>query len=374
MADDRLDDASESGRPKRPPPTLELSANEMPREAESDSAAHPEPAADNAPRRSGMGAATSAGALAGALVAGLAWFAASTWLTATPEPQPATVTNVNAARLDDLTGRLAKVEARPAPAAPAAPDLSAMTTRLDALDKSAAALREENAALRTQFEKATSAASEARNDGNVAPPDLSGITNRLAQVEAATQSQIAKLAEQVRKPADEISTRRLATASLLDAQVRAGEPFAAALNAAKLLAPDAAKLAPLQPFAATGVPGATALARALLDLPDVTPPPTATSGGLIDRIRSGATKLVKVERLDSANGDNAAFARAAAAARRDDLAAAAKELAALPASERVVVQPWLDRVAARNAALAASRQFADDALAALPKTDTRASQ
>jgi hypothetical protein len=378
MVDDRLDDPAEPGRPKRPPPTLELAANEEPAAPHLDAAAdHPALQAD-APRRPGVAAAAAAGALSGAVVAGIAWFAASTWLTATPEPQPATISNVIAARIDDLTGRIAKIETAPAPTSSGPVDLSRITARLDELDKSGAALKADNEAARAQAAKALGAAEEARkaasNPAPAAPPDLSAIDARLAQVESAIQTANAKLADQARKPQEEITSRRLAIVSLLDAQVRAGEPFATALAAAAALAPNPATLAPLQPFAATGVPPATTLARALLELPEVTPPPLATSGGLIDRIKSSATKLVKIERTDAASTDHAIFARAAEAARRDDLATAVKELGTLPASERTTVQPWLDRVAARDAARAAARAFANDALAATSKSPAQASQ
>lgn len=375
MVDEGPDDATQTGRVKRAPPTLELSATELPRgDASAESVAGPESAATETARRGG-GAATAAlaGAIAGTLVTALAWFAGSTWLTSTPDPQPAPN-----AQVDDLAMRLAKLESRPVPVAanPApAPDLSGITARLDALDKSAAGLRDETASLRAQSTQALTAATDAQKDVKATPravaPDLSGINNRLTQIEAATRAQGDRLAEQARKPVDELTTRRIATASLLDAQVRAGEPFVAALAAAKALAPDAAKLAALESYAAAGVPAATTLSRALLDMPELAPPPSsATSGGLIERLKSGATKLVSIERIDSPNADTGAFARAAAAARRDDLATATRELGTLPPSERAAVQPWLDRVAARDAARAASRQFANDALAAMPRQAT----
>lgn len=382
MGDDRPDDATEPGRIKRAPPTLELSATEMPR-ADSSAAeplGDPDMAAHGtaAPRRSGgIAAAAVSGAIAGALVAALAWFAGSTWLMSTPDPQPMSLPQADAARVDELAARLAKLELRPVPAPVAAnpapaPDLSAITARLDALDKSAAGLRDETSSLRAQSTQALTAANDAQKDVKSTPraaaADLSAMTGRLAQLEAASRAQTDRLAEQARKPVDELATRRIATASLLDAQVRAGEPYAVALAAAKALSPDAAKLAALDAAAAAGVPSANALSRALLEMPELAPPPpSGTSGGLIERLKSGAATLVTIERTDMPNTDNAIFARAAAAARRDDIATAARELGTLPPSERAAVQPWVDKVTARDAVRAASRQFANDALAAMPK-------
>jgi hypothetical protein len=59
--------------------------------------------------------------------------------------------------------------------------------------------------------------------------------------------------------------------------------------------------------------------------------------------------------------------RAAAAARSNDVVTAKRELLTLSPADRAAIQPWLDKVDARDAALAASRQFAADAVAALSK-------
>ena len=84
-------------------------------------------------------------------------------------------------------------------------------------------------------------------------------------------------------------------------------------------------------------------------------------------MRAGATKLVKIERTDAGPSGDAAMARATTAARRNDVASAVRELSALNANDRAVVQPWLDRVAAADAARATARLFADQAIAAASK-------
>jgi hypothetical protein len=115
-----------------------------------------------------------------------------------------------------------------------------------------------------------------------------------------------------------------------------------------------------------------ALSRDLLALlPKLAPEPeVATSGsGILDRLQAGAAKLVRIERTDAAPSDNrgAVASRVAAAARRNDIIEARRELLTLPAADRAAMQPWIDRVDARDAALSASRQFAADATAALSK-------
>ncbi len=167
--------------------------------------------------------------------------------------------------------------------------------------------------------------------------------------------------------------RRIVAAALLDVLVRIGDPYPAALAAAKSLAPNADALKPLEDFAASGVPSAAVLSRDLLTLvPKLTPPAppetTATSSGILDRLQSGAAKLVRIERTDAVgDGRNAVVARATAAALRNEYSEARRELKTLAPADRAAAQGWLDKADARDAALAASRGFAADAMAALAK-------
>ena len=84
--------------------------------------------------------------------------------------------------------------------------------------------------------------------------------------------------------------------------------------------------------------------------------------------RPGAAKLVRIERTDAAGNDRGAIvARVTAAALRNDSNEARRELKTLAPADRAAAQAWLDKADARDAALAASRQFAADAMAALAK-------
>jgi hypothetical protein len=60
-------------------------------------------------------------------------------------------------------------------------------------------------------------------------------------------------------------------------------------------------------------------------------------------------------------------ARATAAALRNDVNEARRELMTLAPADRAAAQAWIDKADARDAALAASRQFAADAMTALAK-------
>jgi len=407
---------SDTGRPKRPPPTIDLeptsredrpsateSADERPTaspwsapaeaiaEGSSDAASesHPHVAAEPAaadetvataepPRRDGPPPrpvspwiiAPFSGAVAAALVIGVGWMLG--W----PQIVPPSATPPIASAVDDLTTRVAGLEQRIGK-----PD-AAVTGRIDAVDKAIAAVRSDVAALRAQTDKTVAALNDVKaqpRDGSApaaAPVDLSGLTARIDALERTSKSQSAALAQESRKaaeakPADDAPLRRVVAAALLDVAVRHGDPYAAALATAKALAPNADALKPLDAFAATGVPSPAALGRDLLALvPKLTPPaPEGTTGtSIVDKLSAGAARLVKVERTDGSGTDRgAAVARITAAALRNDLAGARRELKALPPDESAPAKDWLDRADARDAALSTSRQFADDAMTALAK-------
>lgn len=409
MADDKSEDAGPTpdlGRPKRAPPTIELEATDVsPAIASASSAsssgassseadaqaeagiasaeAAPDVAADSVPRASRRPPVlipALSGAIAAGFVVGIAWWMQSPASTAAPEVAPP---QVSGAAFDDLKARLARVETRPAapPIAapspspspsPAVPD-AATVARIDALEKSVTALRGDLSAARSASETATAAVKQIQSAPRevAVPPDLSGVNERLAQIERAAGALKTETAQQSAKPADDKPLRRVVAASLLDGQVRQGEPYAAALEQAKSLAGDANALAPLNAFAATGVPTVESLSRDLLALPISSPPSesAAAGAGIVDRLQAGAARLVRIQRTDAVAGDDrgAIVARASAAARRNDIVQARRELGTLAPADRAAAQSWIDKVDARDAAFAASRQFAADAMAALTK-------
>lgn len=390
MADDKSEDAAptpDPGRPKRAPPTIELEATdvssaspipdsgEAAAEAQSEAVVEsPSDSTSRPSRRPPVLIPALSGATAAALVVGIAWWMQSPRSTAAPEAAPP---QVSGAAFDDLKARLARVESRPAapsiPApSPAVPD-AATIQRIDALEKSVTALRGDLAAARSASESATAAVKQIQSAPRevAAPPDLSGVNERLTQIERAAGALKTETAQQSAKPADDKPLRRIVAASLLDGQVRQGEPYAVALDQAKSLALDANALAPLNAFAATGVPTAASLSRDLLALPNLSPPAeNAPAGaGFVDRLQAGAVRLLRIQRTDAVAGDDrgAIASRVTAAALRNDIAGARRELNALQGADRAGVQPWIDKADARDAALAASRQFATDAMASLTR-------
>ena len=161
--------------------------------------------------------------------------------------------------------------------------------------------------------------------------------------------------------------------ALLDVLVRTGDPYPAALAAAKTLAPNADALKPLDQFVTAGVPNPGQLSRELLTLvpklsPAVPQDNATTGAGVVERLQAGAAKLVRIERTDASGSDRSAVvSRATAAALRNDFNEARRELKTLTPADRAAAQSWLDKADARDAALAASRQFAAEAMNVLAK-------
>ena len=400
MVDDRPEDTGslpDSSRPKREPPTIDLEATEVSSETKSaagaSSDATPEPVAEPTPEAAKASVEESAvvetpsrpvspwivapvsGAVAAALVIGVGWMLG--W----PAIQPASAPPAPqlSAAIDGLTARVAGLEPKVGKPDPAA------AARTDALEKTVASLRTELAATRAQGEKLASAINDVksapRGDGT-ASPDLSGIDERIAKIESQMRTQGAEIAQQgskladttvAAKPADDMALRRLVSAALLDVQVRIGEPYPATLATTKALAPNPDTLKPLDQFAEKGVPNANRLSTELLALvpklqPAVQQNSATTGTGIVERLQAGAAKLVKIERTDTAGSDRGAVvARITAAALRNDFNEARRELKTLEPDDRAAAQSWLERADARDAALAASRQFATDAMAALAK-------
>lgn len=408
MADDKPEDAGlapESGRAKRTPPTIDLEATEVSTQPQ-DLAGEPEaqPSAEQAnaeqagaedakvetakvetpdaePEHSEAQAAVASGAISPWVIAPFSGAVAAAiviavgWMLGWPAVQaPPAAPQVTSATVDALSGRVAAIEARAGKPA-ADPGIVA---RLDALEKSVGTMRGDIASLRAQSDKTASALNDARS----APRDAAGssglaaLDDRVSQLERASTTARAELAQQGEKIADAKvmdakPLRYVVAATLLDVAVRHNDPYEAQLNAARALAAKPELLKPLDAFAATGIPTPVALTRELLNIvPKLSPPPEApsSSAGIVERLQAGASKLVRIERTDGVGNDRGAIVtRVTAAALRNDFVEARRELKTLPEADRAPAQAWLDKADARDAALAASRKFADDALAGLAR-------
>jgi hypothetical protein len=383
MAEDTLEDqaAPDAGKVKRAPPTIDLEATEVSGATRATADAKAEAAATSAPQGEAAPAASQppsaaptsispwviapfSGAVAAALVILVGWMLGWPAVQAPPAaPQ------VDAAVVDDLGKRVAALEGK--------------VNKVDAalapgvLQKPVKDLQNDVANLRAQVDKLAAAGqttSAPQGAATATAVDLAPLNERIAKIEEALRAQTAQTDKPAASPAqDDLPLRRLVAAALLDVAVRHGDPFAAALATARSMAPNPDALKPLDQFAEKGVPAPPALNRELLTLVPKLSPPAQDAGttgtGIIDKLQAGASRLVRVERTDATGSDRAAIvARVTAAAIRNDFADARRELSTLSPADRAPAQAWLDKAAARDAALAASRQFADEAMAALAKT------
>jgi hypothetical protein len=288
-------------------------------------------------------------------------------------PAPA---NADAGAIGDLTARLARLENAAPRADVNAAAGSSLEQAIKPLQTTVADLArrtEDNAAALREARGQADAAREAANAARAAVErnNVEALGNRVAALEGASKT----LSDEVTKSlaaAGDRPLRAAVAAQALRTAVERGDPFAAELSAAKALAADPNTLAPLEPFAASGLPSAAVLARRLSDIaPAILKNAAAPTpaGGFLDRLQANAEKLVRIRPVDEAPGDEpaAVVSRAQAKAARSDLAGAVTELNALPQQVRAPAEDWIKQVEARNAAVNASRRLAADAMTALGK-------
>ncbi|HEY4141287.1 MAG TPA: hypothetical protein VGM57_07735 [Pseudolabrys sp.] len=190
--------------------------------------------------------------------------------------------------------------------------------------------------------------------------DIEALQKRIAALEQSTQSARDDIAKT--GASDAAARLALSAAALRDA-VFSGAPYATALAQTKTLGADEKLLAPLAPFAATGVPSSQALAQELRTLLPAmiknAAPQAAPEGNFIERLQANASKLVRVRPVDAPAGDDAAavLARADIAAAKADIPGALSELMKLPETTRAPAQAWIAKVQARQNAANAVRSL-----------------
>lgn len=311
------------------------------------------------------------------------------------EQQVAAAASANSVASRDVAARLQKLETELAAArspasqealanrvAAAEAQLKALAGTADALKQrgdsaaaaNAATLRELNDKLARSgaAEAQSSAASSEATSANAA--QITALADRLDALESGA----GKLEEEVKTAlakrdaelADDRALRTAVVAAALAAAVERGAPFATELAAAQKQAADPVALAPLAPFAASGIGDAAALTHELASLEPAlrqavaAPPPEA---GFLAKLSANAQRLVRITPIDEAPGDDlpTVITRAEVKAQRGDLAGALAELGKLPPGVRAPAQDWIAKAQARQAALAAGRAFAGKALAAV---------
>jgi hypothetical protein len=206
--------------------------------------------------------------------------------------------------------------------------------------------------------------------------DVDALNQRIAALEQALKSNEAELARRAASAADERKSRVAVVATVLLGAVERGAPFATELAAAKAVSPDANALAPLESFAASGLPSAPSLSRELSALIPImlkgTDAETKRDGGFLDKLQANAERLVRIRPVGEVSGTRPVdvIARVEAKAGSADIAGALDELSKLSPQARAPAEAWIKKANARNAALAAARQFSSGALAAIGKPNT----
>lgn len=246
--------------------------------------------------------------------------------------------------------------------------LTALNQRSDDAAANAARAREQADAAEKAVTQLRGNVQDVAKDASsaVTPAQVDALTQRLAALEATSKAARDELNKTV---AGEKAARLALSAASLRAAVTAGAPYAAELAQAKALGADNKYGAALTPFAASGVPSAAALAQELRALlPQMLKASGATpSGSFLDRLQANASRLVRVTPVDAPPGDDpsAVLARLEVESAHADIAGALADLAKLPAAARAPAQAWIAKARAREAALAAARDFANDAARAL---------
>ena len=418
------DAAQGSRRKKRAAPTIDLTATEVPPpapeptpppETEAAAAASPEPSPVAAPQHTAGYAVVRiaiAAGFAGAVIA--AAVIAALWSVGvlpagsdSDEPdadivalqkqvqalqnRPAPAPAPDAKALDALRQSVRKLEGEMAAMAKLPAGDAGMAERLAAADGAMKSLGIALAALNRRGDDIAATAAQARQSADAAVKavaelqasikasgpagasgaDIAALDKRIAALESAIQAARADIAKISTKSSGNDSAARLAlSAEVLRDAVLVGAPFADELAAVKQLGGDDKALTPLAPFAATGVPAAQTLAqelRVLLPAMLKISGAQAPQGGFLERLQANAGKLVRIRPVNAPPGDDpsAVLARIEIDAAKADIAGALSDLGKLAAATRAPAQAWIEKAKARQAALAAARQYAADTARAL---------
>ena len=193
------------------------------------------------------------------------------------------------------------------------------------------------------------------------PADVDSVKKRIAALELLVKA----------APADSAARLALSAVALRDAVV-SGAPFITELEEVKYLGADEKSLAPMAPFAPNGVPTVATLAqelRALIPAMQKVSGTHAPIGGFLERLEANAGKLVRIRPVDAPPGDDASavLARVEIEAAHAAIDAALTDLGKLDVATRAPAQEWIRKAQARQAALAAARQFASETMYALSK-------
>ena len=397
----------------RRPPTIELAATEV--DGSADKAAASEAGTAGAAEHATTGSTVAGSApsgrrfrshIASALIGAVVMAAAAAALWTTGIIPPREITPVGTAASDmsapaaaqngpgppDMAARLDKIERaveaqRSDPALGSRADelagqtktladnLAALTRRVDeTAAASQSAAKAADTALNTA--EAAKSSSDAASKVQVRREDVDALASRIMALESAVKGLAAVTAPLTSSGAEDRAARMTIAAEALRAAVERGAPYQNELSAIKALGADAKKTEALEPFAGNGVPSAAALARELEALAPAlqdASEPRSGETSFVERLKNNAQKLVRITPLDAPPGNDpqAVVDRLRLDAAHADIGAALADINALPDAAKPLIAAWSKKATAREAALAASRQIATEALAALAQASAR---
>jgi hypothetical protein len=408
----RPDDVPPDERPRRPPPIIDGEAVEVSVDGRPTSASRPSAARRLLTRMSGvlpprLLAAVAAVFILAVTAAGSLWIYLASDGAEAPRHAVAAVTPV---RDDAAAGRVAAATAVQPPS-PATPDKAAdnvagardLENRVAAVEAALALLGERIGAFEQTVRDATASAraaaeradkvvrqiDDAKKNGDEqeaaqqldrgAMDDLAGRIKTLESRQMTVrqiQERLDRIANSAGAP--DKAVRAAVAAAALRAAVERDRPFAAELAAARSIGLDDGALAPLEAFAATGVPTRNGLFRelsALLpELRRVSAPP-GQDLGYLDRLQASAVRMLNIRPVKDEPGDDplTILSRVEFKMIQQDVDGIIAELDRLPAQGKELAQPWRTKAAARRDAIEASRLLATGALAKLGEPATSGS-
>jgi hypothetical protein len=381
--------ADEKPNPEKPP------AEGSPEEPPSAKPAQEEPAglAEPTPAKAGRARpliAACLGGLVGAVVAGgIVGFERSTVDSGLSERLAALEAPIN-----DLTRRVGALEDAAASGKAAADAVKTIPSDVQAARADAAkalALATKTAAAIEQRKDAAAPTGPAIDVGDIearvrklespssaasgSAASLAPLEERLAKIEAtlAAPKNETRLAPEASAPRRSDGAALAVAAEAVSSRLAAGAPYSAEQGALERLGADPAKAAALKPFAESGAPTGAALAAGFAKIaPDALKAAEATgSGGVMDRLMSNMSKIVKITPVGATAGDDPAalISQIEAALDQGEIDVAMALWARLPEPMRRASHDWASGAQARRAADAAAQSILSDAMTKLASGD-----
>src|ERR1700730_13251805 len=405
--DGREDGGTPNGRPRRPPPIIDVKAVEVSPDGPGAAASGPSPGAGptstvwSAKRILGLlpsmkFAVIGSVCVIAVVVAGALWI----FLTLDGVGRPQRDAH-EAAKSDDVIERVPKLETVPKePPAQGSPDtdlanrvaalesmLTPLAERIAELER---AVRDSAATARMAGEQADKVAGlfdEVKKSGaeqnslqQHERSTLESLADRLKMLESA-QTALHQKQEELDRAANATAgapgkaVRAAIVAAALRGAVERDEPFTVELAAARSLGLDERALASLEPFATTGVPTRNELLRDLSALlPELrVSVPVSRDLGYLDRLQASAVKMLNIHPVGDEPGDDPAtvIGRIEFKMAQQDIAGVVAELDKLPASAKEFAQSWRTKALARQGAIESARLIATASSAKLGEPPIR---